>query len=131
MLGPGESVIHKAIKVNTYSHQSGHIEPSKYTHKAIESKPNKHGCPSGPRGYVKAVMCSHSRVRVPLRAFFFSSNEAPPFHRLFHNCSLRSTHVWEGARLNDRFRMDWIPIMVRFLDERASYCLRVWLTLSC
>ena len=30
-----------------------------------------HGCPSGPRGYVKAVMCSHSRVRVPLRAFFF------------------------------------------------------------
>ena len=33
---------------------------------------NKHGCPSGPRGYVKAVMCSHSRVRVPLRAFFFS-----------------------------------------------------------
>ena len=34
----------------------------------------KHGCPSGPRGYVKAVMCSHSRVRVPLRAFFFSTN---------------------------------------------------------
>ena len=33
----------------------------------------KHGCPSGPRGYVKAVMCSHSRVRVPLRAFFFPS----------------------------------------------------------
>ena len=31
---------------------------------------DKHGCPSGPRGYVKAVMCSHSRVRVPLRAFF-------------------------------------------------------------
>ena len=31
----------------------------------------KHGCPSGPRGYVKAVMCSHSRVRVPLRAFLF------------------------------------------------------------
>ena len=30
-----------------------------------------HGCPSGPRGYVKAVMCSHSRVRVPLRAFSF------------------------------------------------------------
>ena len=29
----------------------------------------KHGCPSGPRGYVKAVMCSHSWVRVPLRAF--------------------------------------------------------------
>ena len=32
----------------------------------------KHGCPSGPRGYVKAVMCSHSRVRVPLRAFLLS-----------------------------------------------------------
>ena len=35
----------------------------------------KHGCPSGPRGYVKAVMCSHSRVRVPLRAFFLFERE--------------------------------------------------------
>ena len=39
----------------------------------LEGRESEHGCPSGPRGYVKAVMCSHSRVRVPLRAFFLSS----------------------------------------------------------
>ena len=41
--------------------------------KLLEGTNSEHGCPSGPRGYVKAVMCSHSRVRVPLRAFFLSS----------------------------------------------------------
>ena len=45
-----------------------------------------HGCPSGPRGYVKAVMCSHSRVRVPLRAFFFSCSQT----RRYPSC-------WETA----------------------------------
>ena len=52
---------------------------------------NKHGCPSGPRGYVKAVMCSHSRVRVPLRAFFYPRGSIS----LFHSFSSQFHHLRE------------------------------------
>ena len=70
-------------------------------------------------------MCSHSRVRVPLRAFFFSLNETSSLRQLFHNRSFRYSDVWEEMCLNDRFRMNWIPSLIRVLDEQPSYGHRV------
>ena len=65
----------------------------------------KHGCPSGPRGYVKAVMCSHSRVRVPLRAFLFV---------LFFCVSFPVAGAWRWKSSDPIHCIQSIPSIFRF-----------------